>query len=51
MIAQFTDSPYRKMFSEEILKLNELGILTELKDKWWKSDISNDDKKFMLQLR
>jgi len=41
----FTDSPYRKEFSEQILKLSELGVLNDLKDKWWKMNSCNVDGK------
>lgn len=34
------DSPYRKAFSEQILKLSESGVLNDLKNHWWKSNIS-----------
>jgi glutamate receptor, ionotropic, invertebrate len=33
-----TDSPYRKAFSEAILKLSEKGQLIKLKDLHWKPD-------------
>lgn len=41
----FSDSPYRKAFSEQILKLSESGILNDLKDKWWKSTQECDEEK------
>lgn len=31
-----TDSPYRKQISGAVLRLGELGVLSELKRKWWK---------------
>lgn len=31
-----TDSPYRQPMSESILQLQEQGVLTRMKDKWWK---------------
>jgi hypothetical protein len=31
------DSPYRKYFSAQILKLQESGVLSALKEKWWKN--------------
>lgn len=46
-IALPINSPYRKAFSEQILKLSESGVLNELKNKWWKSNIS---KKFIAKL-
>lgn len=42
----FEDSPYRKAFSEQILKLSESGILNQLKDNWWKSNISENGSDF-----
>ncbi len=30
------DSPYRKLFSQAILKLRERGELLILKERWWK---------------
>ncbi|KAG5684282.1 hypothetical protein PVAND_013518 [Polypedilum vanderplanki] len=36
-IALPIDSPYRKHFSKQILKLQESGKLNELKDTWWKA--------------
>lgn len=44
-IALPINSPYRKAFSEQILKLSESGVLNDLKNKWWKSDIVCDDEK------
>nr|CAD7459249.1 unnamed protein product [Timema tahoe] len=35
-IALPINSPYRTFVSKAILKLTERGILTKLKDKWWK---------------
>lgn len=32
----FSDSPSRKRINEAILKLQEMGVLLRLKDKWWK---------------
>lgn len=31
----FIDSPYRTLISESVLRLQESGTLSELKDKWW----------------
>lgn len=30
------DSPYRSALSEAVLKLQEQGKLTAMKNKWWK---------------
>lgn len=38
IFVSFQDSLYRKHFSESILKLQESGILNDLKNKWWSSD-------------
>ncbi|CAH1961045.1 unnamed protein product [Acanthoscelides obtectus] len=35
-IAMRTNAPYRKSFNEAILKMQEMGVLVRLKDKWWK---------------
>ncbi|CAH1183231.1 unnamed protein product [Phaedon cochleariae] len=35
-IAMPNNSPYRKSINEAILKMQEMGILHRLKDKWWK---------------
>nr|QUP79589.1 ionotropic receptor 3 [Monochamus saltuarius] len=35
-IAMAKDSPYRNKLSRELLKLQETGVLTSLKIKWWK---------------
>ncbi|XP_015514437.2 glutamate receptor ionotropic, kainate 2 [Neodiprion lecontei] len=35
-IAMPLNSPYRTLFSEAVLKLQEQGVLQKLKDKWWK---------------
>nr|CAH7747494.1 unnamed protein product [Callosobruchus chinensis] len=35
-IAMRTNAPYRKSFNEAILKMQEMGVLVNLKDKWWK---------------
>ncbi|KRF81168.1 glutamate receptor ionotropic, kainate 2 isoform X2 [Drosophila virilis] len=35
-IAMPFNSPYRKQISGAVLKLGELGVLSELKRKWWK---------------
>ncbi|CAG5028258.1 unnamed protein product [Parnassius apollo] len=35
-IAMKKNSPYRQPMSESILQLQEQGILTRMKDKWWK---------------
>jgi ionotropic glutamate receptor len=34
-IALPLESPYRKFFSQQILKLQESGTLNTLKEKWW----------------
>lgn len=34
-------SPYQKAFDAQIFNLTESGVLTELKEKWWKSDSIN----------
>ncbi|CAH2982565.1 unnamed protein product [Chilo suppressalis] len=35
-IAMKKNSPYRQPMSESILQLQEQGVLTRMKDKWWK---------------
>ncbi|KAG5879600.1 hypothetical protein JTB14_025247 [Gonioctena quinquepunctata] len=35
-IAMPTNAPYRKSINEAILKMQEMGVLHKLKDKWWK---------------
>nr|XP_023019507.1 glutamate receptor ionotropic, kainate 2-like [Leptinotarsa decemlineata] len=35
-IAMPTNAPYRKSINEAILKMQEMGALHKLKDKWWK---------------
>lgn len=37
-IALPLDSPYRKHFSAQILKLQESGTLSQLKEDWWKAE-------------
>lgn len=32
----FVDSPYRNELSSKVIKLQETGVLNQLKDKWWK---------------
>lgn len=32
------ESPYRKFFSAQILKLQESGVLAHLKDQWWRAE-------------
>ena len=46
-IALPINSPYRKAFSEQILKLSESGVLNSLKSKWWKPEKKEecDDEK------
>ncbi|XP_070508319.1 glutamate receptor ionotropic, kainate 2-like [Chironomus tepperi] len=36
-IALPLESPYRKFFSAQILKLQESGVLAQLKEDWWKA--------------
>ncbi|XP_046751603.1 glutamate receptor ionotropic, kainate 2-like [Diprion similis] len=45
-IAMPLNSPYRTLFSEAVLKLQEKGILQKMKDKWWKErDLSEETAK------
>lgn len=44
-IALPMNSPYRKAISEQILVLSESGVLTDLKKKWWESNITCYDEK------
>ena len=32
---KFLESPYTKIISDGVLKLQEDGILTQLRNKWW----------------
>ena len=34
-ILKFSESPYTKIISDGVLKLQEDGILTQLRNKWW----------------
>jgi hypothetical protein len=43
-IALPIDSPYRKHFSAAILKLQESGTLSILKDNWWKEKPGKGEK-------
>lgn len=36
LVAFLTDSPYRTLISESVLRLQESGFMRDLKDKWWK---------------
>lgn len=38
MIFESLDSPYRNVLSQAILKLQETGVIADLKRKWWKED-------------
>ncbi|KFM59945.1 Glutamate receptor, ionotropic kainate 2, partial [Stegodyphus mimosarum] len=44
-IAMPIGSPYRTHISTEILKLQEEGVLHELKERWWKKECKDDVKK------
>lgn len=44
----FTGSPYRTMISKSILKLQEKGMLEQLKAKWY--ELMNQDLKIMQTL-
>ena len=33
--ASLSESPYTKIISDGVLKLQEDGILTQLRNKWW----------------
>ncbi|XP_041354538.1 glutamate receptor ionotropic, kainate 2-like isoform X2 [Gigantopelta aegis] len=41
------NSPYTKLFSDEIISLHETGIMAMMKAKWWpRNQCNNDNRKF-----
>ncbi|KAL7014448.1 hypothetical protein ACKWTF_015934 [Chironomus riparius] len=43
-IALPLESPYRKFFSTQILKLQESGVLAKLKEDWWRAPVGEECK-------